>query len=51
MNVGGAHEAPPLAGELLVINDFWGRENQFSLGMLSQRGFCAPAHGPVPIYM
>lgn len=51
MNAGGAHEAPPLAGELLVINGSWGRKNQFSLGIQYQRGYCAPAHGPVPIYI
>lgn len=51
MDVGGTHEVPPLAEELLVINGLWGKENQFSLGMQSQRGFCAPAHGPVPIYI
>lgn len=39
MGWGGAQEFPPLAEELLVIDDFWERECQFYLGIHALRDY------------
>lgn len=48
MGLGGGHEVPFPAKELLAINSLWERNSQFSRSVLPWKVNHAPVDGPTP---